>query len=131
MQKTELHYLKQMWFYLHLASLILAWNGTKSAPLNVYYPKLQFPTYTWFSHAQSSYLYTNCEEHFLGPKDPVTYKCQMLPNYQDFSNDISSVPRLNVTINEQVNDGKQTNFKYTIPKLWVCKDLYLCHAGAL
>ena len=53
MQKTNLYYLKQMWFYLHLANLILVWNSTKSAPLNGHYPKLQFPTYTWFPHAQS------------------------------------------------------------------------------
>ena len=52
MQKTELHYLRQMWFDLHLVSLISAWNSTKSAPLNGHYPKLQFPTYTWCSHAQ-------------------------------------------------------------------------------
>ena len=40
-------------FSLHLANLILAWNSTKSTPLNWHYPKLQFSTYTWFSHAQS------------------------------------------------------------------------------
>ena len=34
MQLTELHCLKQMWFYLHLANLILAWNSIKSAPLS-------------------------------------------------------------------------------------------------
>ena len=49
MQKIELHYLKQMWFCLHLANLILAWKSTKSAPLNGHYPKLQCPTYTCFS----------------------------------------------------------------------------------
>ena len=53
MQKTKLHHLKQVWFYLYLTNLILAWNSTKSAPLNGHYPKLQFPTYIWFSHAQS------------------------------------------------------------------------------
>ena len=53
MQKTKLHYLKQMWFYLHLANLILEWNSTKSALLNGHCPKLQFWTYAWFSHAQS------------------------------------------------------------------------------
>ena len=47
MQKTNLHYLKQMWFYLHLANLILAWKSTKSAPLNGQYPKLQFLTYLY------------------------------------------------------------------------------------
>ena len=45
-----------MWFDLHLANLILAWNSTKSAPLNGHYPKLQFSTYIWFSHAQSHML---------------------------------------------------------------------------
>ena len=44
-----------MWFYLHLANLILAWNSTKSAPVNGHYPKLLFSTYTWFSHAQSQF----------------------------------------------------------------------------
>ena len=53
MQKTKLHYLKQMWFYLYLTNLNLAWNNIKSAPLNWHDPKLQFPTYIWFSHAQS------------------------------------------------------------------------------
>ena len=65
MQKTKLHYLKLMWFYLHLANQISAWNSTKSAPLNGHYPKLQFPTYIWFSHAQSHIFKlnkTNCEE---------------------------------------------------------------------
>ena len=53
MQLTELHCLKQMWFYLHLANLILAWNSTKSVHLNGRYSKLQFSTYTWFSYALS------------------------------------------------------------------------------
>ena len=68
-QKTKLLYLKQMWFYLHLANLILAWNSTKSAPLNGHYPKLQFSTCTWFSHAQSQILtehpYTACKWKYL------------------------------------------------------------------
>ena len=34
----------------------LARKSTKSAPLNGHYPKLQFPTCTWFSHAQSHFL---------------------------------------------------------------------------
>ena len=55
MQKTKLHHLQQMWFYLHLANLILAWNSTKSAPLNGHYPKLQFSTFTGFSHAPSHF----------------------------------------------------------------------------
>ena len=58
MQKTELQHLKQMWFYLHLANLILAWNSTKSAPLNGHYSKLQFSTYIWFSHAQSQMFFS-------------------------------------------------------------------------
>ena len=53
MQKTTPHYLRQVWFCLHLANLMLAWNSTKSAPLNGHYPKLQFLTYIWFSCAQS------------------------------------------------------------------------------
>ncbi len=45
-----------MWFYFHLANLILAWNSTKSAPLNRHYPNLMFSTYTWFFHALSQLL---------------------------------------------------------------------------
>ena len=44
MEKTKMHYLKQIRFYLHLANLILAWKSTKSAPLNGHYPKLQLLT---------------------------------------------------------------------------------------
>ena len=51
--KNKLHYLRQMWFYLCLTHLILAWNSTKSAPLNGHHPKLQFPIFIWFSHARS------------------------------------------------------------------------------
>ena len=54
MQKTKLHYLKQMWFYLHFTDLILAWNSTKSTPLNGHDTKLQFSTYTQISHAQNT-----------------------------------------------------------------------------
>ena len=56
MQKSKLNNIKQMWFYLYLKNLILARNSPKSAPLNGRYPKLQFPTYIWFSHAQSHVL---------------------------------------------------------------------------
>ena len=57
MQKTSLQYLRHMKFYLHLANRILAWNRTKFAPLKSHYPKLQFPTYVCFSHAQSKKYY--------------------------------------------------------------------------
>ena len=53
MQKTKLCYLKQIWLFLQSANLILARNSTKYSPWNGQYPKLQFSTCTWFSHAQS------------------------------------------------------------------------------
>ena len=68
MQKTYLYYLKQMWFYLHLANQIFAWNSTKSADSNGLYPKLQFPTYVLFSHAQS-HIYN--AQHLKANKSPI------------------------------------------------------------
>ena len=44
MQKTKLQFLKQILFYFHLANLILAWNSTKSAHLNVHIQNCNF----WF-----------------------------------------------------------------------------------
>ena len=70
MQKTKLRYLKQM-FYLHLVNLILAQYSTKSAPFNGHYPKWQFLTYTWFSHALShTHKYQIC---FLIPANITKY----------------------------------------------------------
>ena len=40
-----------MWFYLHVGSLILAWNSTKSASLDGLYPKLQFSTSDFLMHS--------------------------------------------------------------------------------
>ena len=67
-----------MWFYLHLANLILAWNSTKSAPLNGHYPKLQFPTYTWFSHAQSHIC---CFERIACTDEKKVYLFPPLPEW--------------------------------------------------
>ena len=72
MQKTELHYLKQRWFYLHLANLVLSGNSTKSAPLNGHYPNFQYPTYTLFSHADTI-MHTNQRLTFCGY--PVHVRC--------------------------------------------------------
>ena len=79
-KKKKLHYLKQIWFYPQLPNLILAWNNTKSASLNGQYPKLQFPTYTWFSHAQSRIsqeLPLICPNNV--PKD--VHRCKRIINY--------------------------------------------------
>ena len=67
MQKINLHYLKQIWFYFHLANQILAWNSTKSAPLNGHYPKLQFPTYLNFSCKVTYVHNTDTAIHVHGP----------------------------------------------------------------